>query len=56
MVIKVLDIGLEIPAIIYPIVVIRIVFMMMNVLECLWVMGDVDRGLKRQATLPPSIV
>ena len=51
-----LDIGLQIIIIIYPTIVIVMVFMMTKVLECLWATEDVDIGLKRPSTLHLSIV
>ena len=54
--IKVLGISLKIPAILPPIIVMTMLFMEMEVLECLWVMKYVDLGLNRLANLPLAIV
>ena len=53
---EVLDIGVNIPAIIPPTIIITLVFLMMEVLECLRVMEDMDLVLNRPATLTISIM
>ena len=50
-----MDIGLNRPAIIPPTIVTTMEFLMMELLKCLWVMENVDRGLLRSATLPLAI-
>ena len=44
------------PAILPPTIVTKMVFLMMKVFKCLWVMEDVEIGLLRKSTLPLSIV
>ena len=56
MVIEVLYIGLEIPDIIIPAIVMMIEFMMMKVLESLQVMEYVEIGILRPDTLTITIV
>ena len=53
---EVLDIGIKKSAICPPIIVMTMVFLMMKLLECLWVMEEVDLGLKIPATINPSIL
>ena len=52
---EVLDIGLKIPAINPTTIATTMVFLMTKVLECLWVMEDVEIGLVRPSTIPISI-
>ena len=49
---ELLDIGLEIPGTLPPTIVITMVSLMVEVLECLWLMEDVDIGLQRPAIHP----
>ena len=53
---EVLDIGIKKSAICPPIIVMTMVFLMMKLLECLWVMEEVDLGLKIPATINPSML
>ena len=55
-VMELLDIALERPAIIFLTTIIMMVFMMMKVLECLSVMEDVDICLLRQTTIPLEVL
>ena len=48
---EVLDIGLEIPDILPPNILMRMVFLMMKVLEYLLVIEDMDIGLLRPSTI-----
>ena len=56
MVIEVYYTGLEISPNLPPIIAMEMVFIMMEVLECLIVKKDVDLGINRPATLPLEIV
>ena len=53
---KVLNIGLERPVIIPTTIIMTMVFLMIKVFECLWVMEGVDIGFLRPATLPLEII
>ena len=53
---EILDIILKIPAIIPPIILMMVVFLMMQVLECLWLMEYANIGLLRPYTFPLAIV
>ena len=53
---EVLDIGLDRTAILPPTIVMTMVFIMMNILECLQVMEDVDVGLLIPPTLALAIL
>ena len=53
---EVLDVCLDMPAIIFPTIITMIVFPMMKVLKGLQVMEDVDIGILRPSTLPLSIM
>ena len=53
---EVLDISLKITDILLPIIVMTMLFIMMEVFECLWVTEDVDLGLNRSAILPLAIM
>ena len=55
-VMEVLNIGLKIPDIILPNIVMIIVFMTMKFLKCLWVMEDVYIVLLITSTFPLAIV
>ena len=51
-----LDIGIDRPAILPPTILITMVFLMMELLNCLWVMEDVDIGLYMPSTLHLAIM
>ena len=51
---EVLDIGLKIPAIFHPTIVMAMVFLMMKVFTSLREIEDVDIGLLRPATTPTT--
>ena len=53
---EVLNIGLERPVIIPTTIIMTMVFLMIKVFECLWVMEGVDIGFLRPATLPLEII
>ena len=53
---EVLDIGIEIPDILAHTILTNMVFMMVEVLNCMQVMYDVDLGLKIPATLLLAIL
>ena len=55
MVIEVLDIGLKRPAIRPPPILMTMVFIMMEVLEYMWVTEDLDLGFKGPSTIPIEI-
>ena len=53
---ELLDISIKIPAILLTTTVMTMVFLMIKVLECLWVIGDVDMGLLGLANITIAIV
>ena len=53
---ELLDIGIKRPVILPPTIIMIMVFMTMEVLDCILVIEEVDLGLNISATLPISIV
>ena len=53
---EVLDICLKVPVISSPTIIMSMLFLMMELLDCFWVTEEVDLGHKRPGTLNLEIV
>ena len=53
---EVLDIGIERPAILPPTIVMKMLFTMMKLLKCTWVIEDMEIGILTPKNIPLSIV